>query len=299
MHGHGRRTADRRLARYKGHDILSDVKIAITLLTILALAVAAFFVGWVELSLPPGTYGVAFTKSGGWDEEAIAPGGITWRWERLIPTNMTLHLFDLTPREVQRRVAALLPSAEVYAAEIGIDPAALSYDLGVTVRLQLRAEHLAPLAATAELRPDTLPAWYEQATAAAADAATGALLAGEAVALVTNPGSLEEGVRRRLSARFPEMEIIDVELVPHSVPDPDLYRHAKTAFDDRVDAQQRARLAVVADLAFMREQAAQHAELLAMLGSTLAEFPELVDLLSRSSADLLGQVLGMAQPAGP
>ncbi len=275
------------------------MKIAITLLTLLALAVAGFFVGWVELSLPPGTYGVAFTKSGGWDEEAIAPGGITWRWERLIPTNMTLHLFDLTPREVQRRVAALLPSAEVYAAEIGIDPAALSYDLGVTVRLQLRAEHLAPLAADAELRPDTLPAWYDRATAAAADAATGALLAGDAAALVTDPGSLEEGVRRLLARRFPQMEIIDVELFPYSVPDPDLYRHAKTAFDDRIDARQRARLAVVADLALVRERAAQHAELLATLGSTLAEFPELVDLLTRSPADLLGRVLGVAQPAGP
>ena len=285
--------------RYAGHDILPGVKIAITLLTILALAVAAFFVGWVELSLPPGAYGVAFTKSGGWDEEAIAPGGITWRWERLIPTNMTLHLFDLTPREVQRRVAALLPSAEVYAAEIGIDPAALSYDLGVTVRLRIRAEHLAPLAAAAAVRPDTLPAWYGQTTAAAADAAAGALLAGDAAALVSDPRSLEEGVRRLLAARFPEMEIIDVELVPYSVPDADLYRHAKTAFAARVDAQQRARLAVVADLAFMRERAVQHAELLAVLGSTLAEFPELVDLMIRSPADLLGRVLGMAQPAGP
>ena len=275
------------------------MKIAITLLTILALAAAAFFVGWVELALPPGTYGVAFTKSGGWDEEAIAPGGVTWRWERLIPTNMTLHLFDLAPREVQRRVAALLPSAEVYAAEIGIDPEALSYDLGVTVRLQLRAEHLAPLAAGAELRPDTLTAWFDQAAAAAADAAADALLSQESAAVVVNPRSLEEGVLRRLAARFPELEIIDVELVPYSVPDPDLYRHAKAAFDERVDTQQRARLAVVADLAFVREQAAQHAELLAMLGSTLAEFPELVDLLSRSSADLLGRMLGMVQPPGP
>ena len=275
------------------------MKIAITLLTILALAAAAFFVGWVELALPPGTYGVAFTKSGGWDEEAIAPGGVTWRWERLIPTNMTLHLFDLAPREVQRRVAALLPSAEVYAAEIGIDPEALSYDIGVTVRLQLRAEHLAPLAAGAELRPDTLTAWFDQAAAAAADAAADALLSQESAAVVVNPRSLEEGVLRRLAARFPELEIIDVELVPYSVPDPDLYRHAKAAFDERVDTQQRARLAVVADLAFVREQAAQHAELLAMLGSTLAEFPELVDLLSRSSADLLGRMLGMVQPPSP
>ena len=114
-----------------------------------------------------------------------------------------------------------------------------------------------------------------------------------------DPASLKAGVRRRLAARFPELEIIDVEVLPFSVPDPDLYRHAKAAFGERVDAQQRARLAVVADMAFMREQAQQHAELLGMVGSTLAEFPELVDLLSRSSADLLGQVLGVERPTGP
>ena len=276
------------------------MKIAITLLLILGLAVAAFFVGWVELALPAGTYGVVFTKSGGWDEEAIAPGGITWRWERLIPTNMTLHLFDLTPQTVQRRVAALLPSADLYAAEIGIDAAALSYELDVTLQLRLRAEHLPPLAAEAELRPDTLPAWYERATAAAADAATEALLSREAAALVMDPHVLEERIRRGLAVRLPELEIIDVDLVPHSIPDPNLYVQAKTAFHERVEAQQRARLAVIANLAFMREQGHQHAEILAILGSTLAQFPELVDLLSRSPTDLLGQVLGMTQPAaGP
>lgn len=273
------------------------MKFAIILALILALPAAAFFVGWVELVLPAGTYGVAFTKSGGWDEEVIAPGGITWRWERLMPTNMTLHLFDLNPQVVSRRVAALLPSAELYAAEVGIDAAQLSYDIEITVHLRLRADHLPRLAAEEGLRPDTLTAWYEQATAAAGNVATAALLSREAAALLMDPQTLEEVVRRRLAELHPELEVRDMELTPFSIPDPDLYLQAKAVVTARLGAQQRARAEVVADLAFMREQARQHAESLRELGRTLAEFPQLVDLLSRSPSDLLAQVLAMAQEA--
>ena len=270
------------------------MRFAITLLLILALAAAAFLVGWLELSLPAGTYGVAFTKSGGWDEEVIAPGGITWRWERLIPTNMTLHLFDLTPHAVSLRMTAHLPSAELYAAEVDIDADEFSYDLGIVILLRLRTDHLPGLVAKEGLRPETLSAWYEQATSGGGDTATAALLSNEAAVLVMDPQPLEEIVRRRLEQQHPELEIIDVELTPFSIPDRDLYLLAKTAVAARLDAQQRARSVVAADLALMREQARQHAASLRELGRTLAEFPELIDLLSHSAADLLAQVLGMA-----
>ncbi len=274
------------------------MKIAITLLLIVALAAAAFFIGWVELALPAGTYGVAFTKSDGWDTKAIAAGGVTWRWERMIPTNMTLYVFDLTPQEVQRRAAARLPSAELYASEVGIDAAEFSYDIGITVRLRLRSDDLPRLAAEADLRPETLPAWYEQATAAAGDAAAAALLSRDAAALMIDPQALNEWTRRWLAGRSPELEIVAIELKRHSIPDADLYARAKAALEERIDTQQRARLAVIEDLAVVGEQARQHAEMLGRLGKTLAEFPELADLLGRSPADLLGQVLGVTLAGG-
>lgn len=272
-------------------------KFVITLLLIVALAVGAFFVGWTELGLPAGAYGVAFTKSGGWDTAAIIPGGVTFRWERLIPTNMTLYVFDLTPQSVQRRAAGRLPSAGLYAGEIGIDAAELSYDVGITVWLRLRADYLPQLAAEEDLRPETLPAWYERATAAAGDAAVAALLSQDAAALVTDPQALAERTRRWLAERRPEMEITAIELTPHSIPDPDLYARAKAAMEARIDTQQRARLTVIEDFALSGEQARQYAEMLARLGKTLAEFPELADLLSRSPAELLGSVLGVPLPA--
>lgn len=282
------------------------MKIAITLLLILALAAAAFFVGWVQLALPAGAYGVAFTKSGGWDTAAIAPGGVSWRWERLIPTNMTLYVFDLTPQRVERRRAARLPSAELYASEasevgIDIDADDLSYDVGITVRLRLRPDHLPRLAAEADLRPETLPAWYGEQAAAAVDAAVAALLSRDAAALVIDPQALRERTRRWLAGRSPELEIVEVELTAYSIPDVDLYARAKAAVAERIDTQHRARLAVIEDSALAGEQARQHAVMLRRLGSTLADYPELGDLLSSSPADLLGQVLGvtMAGAAAP
>ena len=274
------------------------MKIAITLLLILALA-AAFFVGWVQLALPAGAYGVAFTKSGGWDTAAIAPGGVSWRWERLIPTNMTLYVFDLEPQTVDDRRRGALPSAELYASEIDIDAARLSYDVGITVRLRLRPDHLPRLAAEADLRPETLPAWYERAAAAAGDAAAAALSSD--AALVFDPLALRERTRRWLAGRSPELEIVEVELTAYSIPDVDLYARAKAAVAERIDTQHRARLAVIEDSALAGEQARQHAVMLRRLGSTLADYPELGDLLSSSPADLLGQVLGvtMAGAAAP
>ena len=271
------------------------MKLAITLLLVVALAATAFFFGWAELALPAGTYGVAFTKSGGWDESAIVPGGITWRWERLIPTNMTLYAFDLTPQVVKRDASGLLPSAERYAAEIDIDPADFAYELEVTLQLRLRADHLPLLVAEAELRPETLPTWYKQAAASAADAAVAALLSEAGTALVLDPQTLEDHARRLLAARHPELEVMDIDLMPYSIPDPDLYLRAKAALAARIDAQQRARLAVVDDLAQVREQASQRAEMLRLLGRTLAQYPELVDLLSRSESNLLSQLLGVAE----
>lgn len=271
------------------------MKLTITLLLVLGLAATAFFFGWAELVLPAGTYGVAFTKSGGWDEHALVPGGITWRWERLIPTNMTLYAFDLTPQEVKRSVSGLLPSADRYAAEIDIDPADFAYELEITCQLRLRAEHLPRLAAEAELRPEALLKWYRQAAGSAADAAVAALLSEEGAALLLAPQALQEKVQRWTAARHPELEVMAIDLIPYSIPDPDLYLRAKAAFAARINVQQRVRLAVIDELSQTREQAYQRAEMLRTLGRALDEFPELVELLIRSDVRLLNQVLGIAE----
>lgn len=275
------------------------MKFAITLLSIVLLAVVTFFFGWVELALPAGTHGMVFTKSGGWDKSAIVPGGVTWRWERLIPTNMTLYAFDLTPQIVERVVSGSLPSAERYAAEIDVDLNDFKYEIGLNCQLRLRAEYLPRIVAESDLRPDTLFAWYQQAAASATDAAVTALFSGKMTALLLSPETIGEQVRHWIATRHPALEIIAIDLTSSSIPDHDLYLHAKETFTSRINSQQRARLEAMDDLAQAREQAYQHSEVLRMLGEALKEFPQLVELLSRSDARLLNQVLGVAEGPSP
>jgi hypothetical protein len=58
-----------------------DMKKFIFLFIILLIAGGcAFFFGWIQILIPAETYAVAFTKTGGFDDEVIEPGKFVWRW---------------------------------------------------------------------------------------------------------------------------------------------------------------------------------------------------------------------------
>ena len=90
-------------------------KLIIVTLIVLACAAAVFFFGWTQFSVPAGKYGVMLSKSGGYYPQAIMPGNFTWRWERIVPTNAQILVFDLTPRQVNYTADGLLPSADLYS----------------------------------------------------------------------------------------------------------------------------------------------------------------------------------------
>ncbi len=90
-------------------------KLIIVTLIVLACAAAVFFFGWTQFSVPAGKYGVMLSKSGGYYPQAIMPGNFTWQWERIVPTNAQILVFDLTPRQVNYTADGLLPSADLYS----------------------------------------------------------------------------------------------------------------------------------------------------------------------------------------
>ena len=89
----------------------------IFMLTILAIGCIAvlFFLGWVQYAIPVGKYGVLLSKSGGYHRQALVPGTLTWRWERLLPANARILVFDLAPRRIQYTIEGSLPLADQYS----------------------------------------------------------------------------------------------------------------------------------------------------------------------------------------
>ena len=127
---------------------------------ILILAVVCFFVGWVQLSLAPDTFGVVFTRIQGFERTVVNPEGITWRWEKLIPGALTLYRFPLKAQSVEIPVTGTLPSGEAYAALAPEEPD-FTFEIHISILYRLKPEILPGLADTSRLRPEALPDLYK------------------------------------------------------------------------------------------------------------------------------------------
>ena len=88
----------------------------LTLLILLGACGTAFWFGLLSIDLEEGEYGVVYTKLKGYEDQAIKSGDFIWRWEALIPTNLTLHTFTLEPRVVALKSSGTLPSGDYYKA---------------------------------------------------------------------------------------------------------------------------------------------------------------------------------------
>ncbi len=116
-------------------------KLIIVTLIVLACAAAVFFFGWTQFSVPAGKYGVMLSKSGGYYPQAIMPGNFTWRWERIVPTNAQILVFDLTPRQVNYTADGLLPSADLYSKVLNTKEN-FSWGFGMDALVTLKPEKL-------------------------------------------------------------------------------------------------------------------------------------------------------------
>ncbi|MBN1523803.1 MAG: hypothetical protein JW904_04930 [Spirochaetales bacterium] len=135
-------------------------KFIVILVLLLLLGGTGFFFGWMNFFVAPDSYGVMVTKTGGYDPVLIGPeSGFIWRWENLIPTNMTLYVFPLTPFTSSLTSSGQLPSSEVYSQAVPNSPD-FSYNLDFTVSLHVNPDALISLVRDKKLTPETLQNWY-------------------------------------------------------------------------------------------------------------------------------------------
>lgn len=111
---------------------------------ILIAAVAVFLIGWVQFGIKPGECGVMVSKTSGVLERPLLPGSFVWRWEKLLPTNVTIHKFSMEPHRSVQTYAGTLPGADLYSKMLD-SPADFSYELEVVVQLSPKAESLVTL----------------------------------------------------------------------------------------------------------------------------------------------------------
>ena len=265
----------------------------ISILLLLGAAGAVFVAGWIQILLPPATYGVLFSKTGGFDPRVMAPGVFVWRWERVIPNNVTLFLFEVQPHSIDTRLSGELPSAEAVASMLpgAAGAADFRYQATVSVTFAVRPEALPALVSGEGLTPEDLDRWTGMKGAAMGRAALELLQRQAKATALTDLAALEAGMLEPLAARFPELQVLGVRFSDLHLPDVEIYERGRRAYLELMDAQHEARRAAVVDLAHERERGLADQEtrraalqMLREYGVVLQEYPVLIQFLALQNA---------------
>jgi hypothetical protein len=197
----------------------------------LAAAGAGFYFGWVQIMLAEHTYGVIFTKTGGWDEKAVEPGTFSWRWEGLIPTNMRIHRIPIKPQTVTVSQQGSFPSGDVYAAVLDGD-GDFDYSMDFTLTYSLDPSFLSRLVREEGLEAALMDEWYAGLNCRILSSLALELSENyEEIGRFDEPdasfSALEENLLSAMEEEFPAVNFQSIQPQTIDVPDIELYLAAK------------------------------------------------------------------------
>ncbi|WP_020613578.1 SPFH domain-containing protein [Sediminispirochaeta bajacaliforniensis] len=249
-------------------------KILVVFILLLILGGVVFYFGWIQNLIPENHYAVLFTKTSGYAPNVYKPGVFYWEAERLIPGNMKLHLFDLTPRNRSIESSGTLPSGKLYA---GILPDEVSFDYTIKLSLsyRIRPEELPHLVKDEGLTQETLNDWYTAREAKVLDAAS--------AYLAQHPDRI--GIDEDLSSSFPELEFSNISILSWHFPDKELYEMAKKLYFDRLSTTEAAEREALSKERLWSVSRKERLAVLEEYGRLLSTYPGLLKLVLSRAED--------------
>jgi hypothetical protein len=255
----------------------------IILLILVIAAGVVFYFGWIQIQLAPEQYGVIFTKTSGYDPNVVRPGEFVWRWEKLIPTNLTLYRFDSRSRREEVSFGRKLPSADLYSSVLPESP-----DFIIRGRLEVvftvKPDALPALVEQQKLTPESLDNFYDSVGSQMTEAVQARLQNIDATDLGR---PLEPSIREELGTDMPFLEIVSLSLVNLETPDMELYELARQSYRTLLETYEEARNAAAARLAVEEAQENRRSaaddtrrENLRKYGALFNEYPVLLKALA-------------------
>jgi hypothetical protein len=218
-------------------------KFIVIVVILFLLGAAAFFFGWINIWVPANSYAVLVSKSSGFDDTLVGPeSGFVWRWQHLIPTNMTIYAFPLSEYTTTVSDKGSFPSGDVYAKAVPYNPD-FSYHLDFTIAYRLRPQALIRLVKNEELTPETLNAYYDKKKEGVASLLLAELFSladkGD-VTLLRSPFALEKRLLETLRDKDNDIELTRLQPTGETrLPDPAVYYQARKNYEALAVEQQR------------------------------------------------------------
>ncbi len=262
----------------------------LTVLLLLVFSAAVFCIGWIQFAVPVGKYGVLVSKTSGVDPDPVLPARFRWQWERLIPTNTVLHVFDLVPIIADVTSEGTLPSGVLYSGMLEGKPD-FSWKMTLTVTARVNPAALSGLVSRLNITEQaSLDSWAKERLAAAADAAgrsaISAMLENPATVALADPASLAKTVHLVLSAdTMGDIEILSVKPELFRFPDFALYALAARTYGEY--QIQRSSLFAKTAAAEANASVSEYLQIerFARWGEVLTRYPILIDFLAVAQND--------------
>jgi hypothetical protein len=253
------------------------------LFLLLVLGGAVFFLGWAQLKVPPGTYGVMRSKTHGTDPRVLKEGEFRWVWYKLIPTNTEITAYTLEQVSRTLETSGELPSGLIYADLAGFK-ADFSWNISGEFSFRLKSEALPRLAEEHHLRDQSgLDALAKDEAGRIESFILQRLKTyGKDEAKMEKillSGSLQE-LNREIEEAFPDIENFRCLFKAVRYPDYTLYLSLKGLYEDYIGRQQIGLRDDMTREAEARVNSRLRLDELAQYGDLLTRYPVLLQYLA-------------------
>jgi len=262
-------------------------KFLFTLFILLSVAGAGFFFGWVQLKVPPGSYGIINSKTHGVDPVPVKAGEFRWLWYKLIPTNTNVSVFRLDNVKSSVEFNNTLPSGNSYASFAGLGTSDFSWNLKGEISFSISPDMLISLVSHHNLTDQDSLNDYSQ------DIASGikVIIIRTLSSADTNTERLEKILsgasdllmEQEIKNKYPEIRDFSFIVTSAAFPDFSLYRQVKLLYEEFLSKQReyvseafgrRAEGHIEIQLRFMELEG---------YGELLTKYPVLLDYLALNS----------------
>jgi hypothetical protein len=223
-------------------------KLIIILLILIILGAVCFILGWMNLYVPADAFAVMVSKTGGYDDVLIQPDSkFIWRWENIIPSNMTLYVFKPDVYTSEIKANGSFPSAETYGQfDKNTD---FTFNIEIALAFRFNEQYLLSLVKNDHLTPETLSSWYktkEEQLSGKIYSFLFSLKTEEDLKLLMDLREFENKIKSQLQKDFQDLNIIQITpLTPLKLPDPELYLMAKSHYLEILNARKEYELELI------------------------------------------------------
>ncbi len=132
---------------------------SIFLILIISIFGFAFWFGWEQLELSENSYGIAFTKTSGWSNKIFSSDNFNWSFEKIIPNNYTLHIFNIEDKMLNYQTTDQLPSGKLYAEFSNISQSNFEFKYNVAGNFRIKKESLLNFVKNGTFTSDNFESW--------------------------------------------------------------------------------------------------------------------------------------------